>query len=194
MAYVNAECAGRVTIFSTGGKFHPSSNFTLLHTLTLATRSYALLLSRIASFTGPNQLPAACSTETRLCPELKLGKWKKQCLLLDKENKCLLLLRGWRYISHILINLTTPTIKSGHTHFVMFPQYQPQSSRGGSGSLCGEMEGGPRLSVSGSSVAAGGGEEGMGGWGGTGVDRGRGERTTGRNVNQSVITYTHWNV
>ena len=34
MAYVNAACAGRVTIFSTGGK---------LHTLTLAARSYALL-------------------------------------------------------------------------------------------------------------------------------------------------------
>ena len=65
-------------------------------------------------------------------------------------------------LSHILVNLTTPTITSGHTHFVMFPQYQPQSSRGGSGSLCGEMEGGPRLSASGSSVLARGGEEGMG--------------------------------
>ena len=43
MAYVNAACAGRITIFSTGGKFHPGSNFTELHTLTLATCSYALL-------------------------------------------------------------------------------------------------------------------------------------------------------
>ena len=34
----------RVTIFSTGGKFRPVSNFTELHTLTLATRSYTLLL------------------------------------------------------------------------------------------------------------------------------------------------------
>ena len=32
-----------VTIFSTGGKFRPVSNFTESHTLTLATRSYALL-------------------------------------------------------------------------------------------------------------------------------------------------------
>ena len=37
-------CAGRVTIFSTGGKFRPVSNFTYLHTLTLATCSYALLV------------------------------------------------------------------------------------------------------------------------------------------------------
>ena len=43
MAYVNAACAGRVTIFSTGGKVRPGSNFTQLHTLTLAARSYALL-------------------------------------------------------------------------------------------------------------------------------------------------------
>ena len=33
-----------VTIFSTGGKFRPVSIFTQLHTLTLVTRSYALLL------------------------------------------------------------------------------------------------------------------------------------------------------
>ena len=32
-----------VIIFSTGGKFRPVSNFTELHTLTLATRFYALL-------------------------------------------------------------------------------------------------------------------------------------------------------
>ena len=43
MAYVNAACTGRVTIFSTGGKFRPVSNFTQLHALTLAARSYALL-------------------------------------------------------------------------------------------------------------------------------------------------------
>ena len=49
MAYVNAACAGRVTIFSTGGKVRPGSNFTLLHALTLATRSYALLVKVIGS-------------------------------------------------------------------------------------------------------------------------------------------------
>ena len=36
-------CAGRVTIFSTGSKFHPVSNLTPSHALTLAARSYALL-------------------------------------------------------------------------------------------------------------------------------------------------------
>ena len=35
--------AASVTIFSTGGKFQPVSNFTLLHALTLAARSYVLL-------------------------------------------------------------------------------------------------------------------------------------------------------
>ena len=55
--------------------------------------------------------------------------------------------------------MTTPTITSGHTHFAMFPQYQPQSSRGGSGSPRGETE---RLSASGSSVPVEGGGEGMG--------------------------------
>ena len=44
MAYVNAACAGHVTIFSTGCKFRPVSNFTQLHALTLAARSYALLV------------------------------------------------------------------------------------------------------------------------------------------------------
>ena len=34
----------RVTIFSTGGKFQPVSNFTELHALTLAARFYALLV------------------------------------------------------------------------------------------------------------------------------------------------------
>ena len=44
MAYVNAHTlAGRVTIFSTGGKFRLGSNFMLLQALTLAACSYALL-------------------------------------------------------------------------------------------------------------------------------------------------------
>ena len=43
MAYVNAACTGRVTIFSAGGKFRPVLNFTQLHALTLAACSYALL-------------------------------------------------------------------------------------------------------------------------------------------------------
>ena len=47
MAYVNAACAGRVTVFSTGGKFGPVLNFTELHALTLAARSYALLFKGI---------------------------------------------------------------------------------------------------------------------------------------------------
>ena len=34
---------GMLYYFSTGGKFRPGSNFTYLHTLTLATRSYVLL-------------------------------------------------------------------------------------------------------------------------------------------------------
>ena len=43
MAYVYATGQIRVTIFSTGGKFRPVSNFTELHALTQAARSYALL-------------------------------------------------------------------------------------------------------------------------------------------------------
>ena len=43
MAYVNAACTAHVTIFSTGSKFCPVSNFTWLHGLTLAAHSYALL-------------------------------------------------------------------------------------------------------------------------------------------------------
>ena len=35
-------CAVHVTIFSNGSKFRPVSNFTELHTLTLASRCYAL--------------------------------------------------------------------------------------------------------------------------------------------------------
>ena len=41
-AYVYAACTVRVTIFSTGSKFRPVSNFTELNNLTLAARSYAL--------------------------------------------------------------------------------------------------------------------------------------------------------
>ena len=44
MAYVYTAHAGRVTIFSTGGKFRPVSKFTELHSLALAARSYALLV------------------------------------------------------------------------------------------------------------------------------------------------------
>ena len=51
MAYVNAACTGRVTIFSTGGKFGPVLNFTELHALTLAARSYALLLTELHALT-----------------------------------------------------------------------------------------------------------------------------------------------
>ena len=54
MPYVDAACAGRVTIFSTGGKFRPVSNFTELHALTLAARSYALLTEMIARVCGNN--------------------------------------------------------------------------------------------------------------------------------------------
>ena len=37
-------CTVHVTIFSTGGKFQPVSNFTELHVFTQATRSCALLI------------------------------------------------------------------------------------------------------------------------------------------------------
>ena len=47
VAYVYSACAVHVTIFSSGGKFWPVSNFTELHTLTLAAHSYALLLGYI---------------------------------------------------------------------------------------------------------------------------------------------------
>ena len=46
MAYVHAACAVCVTVFSITGKFQPVSNFIMeLHALTLATRSYALLVT-----------------------------------------------------------------------------------------------------------------------------------------------------
>ena len=50
-----AACRVHVTIFSTGGKFQPVSNFTELHALTLAACSYALLATHIAfsvTYTG----------------------------------------------------------------------------------------------------------------------------------------------
>ena len=49
MAYVYAACAVCVTIFSTGGKFQLVSNSTELHALTLAVRSYVLLVVMIAT-------------------------------------------------------------------------------------------------------------------------------------------------
>ena len=51
MPYVYAACAVCVTIYSTGGKFQPVSICTKLHALTLATRSYALLVQyRVQSY------------------------------------------------------------------------------------------------------------------------------------------------
>ena len=44
MDYVYTAYTVYVTIFSTGGKFRPVSNFTELHALTPAAHSYALLL------------------------------------------------------------------------------------------------------------------------------------------------------
>ena len=41
---IHVPCPVGVTIFSTGAKFRPVSNFTKLHASTLAARSYALLL------------------------------------------------------------------------------------------------------------------------------------------------------
>ena len=44
MDYVYPACAVHVTTFSTGDNFRPVSNFTELHTLTLAACSYVLLV------------------------------------------------------------------------------------------------------------------------------------------------------
>ena len=44
MAYVYVTCAVTCYYFSNGGKFRPVANFTKLHTLTQAARSYALLV------------------------------------------------------------------------------------------------------------------------------------------------------
>jgi len=43
IAYLYAACAVHVTIFSTGGKFHPVLNFTQLHALTQVIHFYTLL-------------------------------------------------------------------------------------------------------------------------------------------------------
>ena len=48
MAYVYATYAVHVTVFNTGGKFHPVSNFIKLHTLTLAAHSYTFLVTHDA--------------------------------------------------------------------------------------------------------------------------------------------------
>ena len=47
MACVYAVHVGRVTIFSAGSKVRPILNFMELHTLSLATRSHALLIDVI---------------------------------------------------------------------------------------------------------------------------------------------------
>ena len=62
MAYVNTAGAGCVTIFSTGGKFHLASK---LHALTLATRSYALLLLLLLAkvYTFENFTTTLCSAQ-----------------------------------------------------------------------------------------------------------------------------------
>ena len=46
MTYVNAACSGHVTIFSTDGKSRPFFEF---YALTLATRSYALMVQVICN-------------------------------------------------------------------------------------------------------------------------------------------------
>ena len=50
MAYVYAACAVRVTIFNSGGKFQPISNFTKLHTLTPAAHFHTLLITCISLY------------------------------------------------------------------------------------------------------------------------------------------------
>ena len=65
MAYVNTACAGRVTIFSTGGKFRLVSNFTWLHALTLAARSY-VLLTQYRTCTLGGRIPDMCM-ECMIC-------------------------------------------------------------------------------------------------------------------------------
>ena len=49
MDNVYAAYTGHATIFSTGSKFRPVSNFTELHALTLAAHSYVLLLGALAT-------------------------------------------------------------------------------------------------------------------------------------------------
>jgi len=50
MAYLYATSAVCITIFSTGGKFHPVSNVMQLHALTQVTRSYLLEVLDILSY------------------------------------------------------------------------------------------------------------------------------------------------
>ena len=65
MAYINTACAGCVTIFS-NVKFYPVSK---LHTLTLATHSYELLLLLLLAkvYTFENFTTTLCSAQHGLC-------------------------------------------------------------------------------------------------------------------------------
>ena len=56
-----------VTIFSTGGKFCPVPIFTQLHTLTLVTRSYALLVQHIVERCFPVGIPSTLKVEDNRC-------------------------------------------------------------------------------------------------------------------------------
>ena len=58
---VYAACTVRATIFSMGGKFHLVSNLMELQALTLATRSYAFLLSALLIIITLRILPLALS-------------------------------------------------------------------------------------------------------------------------------------
>ena len=53
---IYAACAVHVTIIGTGSEFRPVSNFTELHTLTLAARFYALLPDAIDSSSTNDRL------------------------------------------------------------------------------------------------------------------------------------------
>ena len=63
MAYANAACAGWVTIFSTGGKFHPVLNFIQLYALTLPARSMRSC-SDYGQFCKMAGLSGKCSGDT----------------------------------------------------------------------------------------------------------------------------------
>ena len=58
--FQHAACPVCVTICSTGGKFQPVSNFTVLHALTLAARSCALLCTRNLPKIGPPSKTSHC--------------------------------------------------------------------------------------------------------------------------------------
>ena len=70
MAYVYAAHAGRVTIFSTGGKSCPISHFTELHhALTLTACSYVLLIQEMVwGLTLLGFSPEAKTFSTSLAP------------------------------------------------------------------------------------------------------------------------------